>query len=126
MSNQTTKSKFDSTMNKIVKDCIIVSSIIILGLLIYGTSKVHGDLNAVGMYGPFIIPLILMVLLGLGMIQICKMYLKAKMKWFSFQIPMALLVFTIWLKPTEAYIFTAVLIFIVLFSFIKCLIQYLF
>ena len=119
MPNQATKSNFDSIMNRIVKDTLLVACVIIIGLIAYGTIKEHGDQNAGGMYGLFIIPLIPVVLIAFGIIQISKKYLSLKTSWLSSFMPLIFLVLTTWLKTNEAYILTVVLFFIVFFSCMK-------
>ena len=126
MPTETTKPDFDTIMNTIVKDTLIVTFIVGFGLIVYGTYKESGDQNAGSMYGLYIIPLVPVILIALGIIQVSKKYLSFKMTWLALLSPVILLVLIAWLNDFEAHVLTLVLLFIVVFSFMKAVLRQLF
>jgi len=123
MPTETTKPDFNTIMNVIVKDSLIVTFIVGFGLIVYGTYKESGDQNAGSMYGLYIIPLVPVILIAEGIIQVSKKYLSLKMTWLGLLSPVILLVLIAWLNDFEAHVLTLVLLFIVVFSFMKTLLR---
>lgn len=58
----------DKIMNSIVIDCLTLTPLFILGILVFGNIKENGDANAGSMYGLYIIPIIPIILVALILI----------------------------------------------------------
>lgn len=106
-------------MNSIVIDCLILTPLFILGLLIFGNIKENGDINAGSMYGVYIIPIIPIILVALVLIQIIRFQFKSISAWVSCLSPITLLILTVWLDTTTLYLLLLVIGIIITFSFIK-------
>ncbi|WP_222535422.1 hypothetical protein [Pedobacter polysacchareus] len=109
----------DKIMNSIVIDCLILTPLFILGLLIFGNIKENGDANAGLMYGLYIIPIIPIILVALILIQIVRFQFKSISAWVTCLSPIILLTLNIWLDTTNLYILLSVIGIIITFSFIK-------
>jgi len=85
--------------------------------------KKNGDSNAASNYCMFILPLIPIILIALGLIQITKACLKSKNIWLSSLAPSVLAIIAVWLKPTLGYILVSCLLFIIFYSILKQLLH---
>ena len=106
-------------MNSIVIDFLILSFIITICLLIFGNFKENGDINAGSMYGLFIIPLIPIIVIALGMIQIAKNSLAHKINWLGHLTPLSFLILIFWLSNFQTQILFSTLILTITYSFLK-------
>jgi hypothetical protein len=118
-----TNSEFNTTLNGIAVDSMILTVIILIGLVIFGTVHEHGDLNSGGMYGLYILPAIPVILVSLGLIAASKFYLKPRMTWLHCITPLVLLVCGLWLNQTDIIILLTILSLIIVYSLIKTTIK---
>ena len=114
-----TKLEFNRIMNFIVVDFCIIACIMTIGLIIFGNIEENGDSNAASNYSLFIIPLIPIILIALGLIQITKTYLSSKSIWLSSLTPGVLAIISIWLKPTLTCILISCLLLIIFHSVLR-------
>lgn len=106
-------------MNSIVIDCLILTPLFILGLLIFGHIIENGDTSAGSMYGLYIIPIIPVILVALVLIQIIRFQFKSIQLWATCLTPIFLLILAFWLGTTNLYILISVLGIIIAFSLLK-------
>jgi hypothetical protein len=118
-----TKPEFNRTMNFIVLDFCVIAFLVTMGLFEFGDVKENGNSNAASDYGMFILPLIPIILIALGLIQITKAYFKFKNIWLSSFAPSILAIIAIWLKPTLGCILISCLLLIIFYSILKQLLH---
>jgi hypothetical protein len=118
-----TKPEFNRIMNFIVLDFCVIVCLMTIGLFMFGNVRENGDSNAASNYGIFILPLIPIILIALGLIQMTKAYFKSKNVWLSSLTPSILAIIAVWLKPTLGYILVSCLLFIIFYSILKQLLH---
>lgn len=110
--------RIDVVLNRIVSDSCILICINLLGLLIFGTVQESGDTNAGSMYGLFIIPLIPLIIVSVGIIELAKRYCNFSHR-VSSLVPLCLVIFGIWLDQKRLTLFIAAICLVVLYSVLK-------
>lgn len=83
-----------AVLSRVAVDSCILVGINLLGLLIFDTVQESGDANAGSMYGLFIIPLIPLIIVSVGTIQLAKGYCNFSHRVSSFM-PLCLVIFGI-------------------------------
>ena len=114
-----TKPEFDSMMNSIVIDFCFIFCIEIFGLIAFGTIQENGNQNTGSLYGLFALPLVPVILIALGLIQVTKSFLKAKNTWLSSFAPSVLAIIAVCLKPFLGCVLISCLSLIILCSILK-------
>lgn len=112
----------DAVLNRVAVDSCILICINLLGLLSFGTVQESGDTNAGTMYALVIIPLIPLIIMSVGMIELAKGYCNFSHRGSSL-VPLCLVIFGIWLDQKTSIIFIAAICLVVLYSLFKPLLK---
>jgi len=115
--------KLAAILNRIALDCIALILVTMIVLILYGTNLEDGDSNAGSMYGLFIFPAIPIILIALGLTEVCAYYLKTWRPWVISMTPLILLIPALLLSIKQGAILTILLITILVYSILKPLLK---
>ncbi|NEU06834.1 hypothetical protein GZH53_00780 [Flavihumibacter sp. R14] len=113
-----TNSTHDS-FNRIAIDSTILFGVGLVTLISLGTFLENGDINAGSMYGLFILPLLPLIIVSLGLIELSKGWLSGSKRWVAPFAPLILVLGCPWLEPFNAYLLVGTVISIILLNLAK-------
>ncbi|RYE14489.1 MAG: hypothetical protein EOP34_06430 [Rickettsiales bacterium] len=120
MSKSMNKIDFDTTMNSIALDSIVLIIFMTAVLVAIGTKMESGDVNAGSMLSVvYMPPLLPIVPLCLGLIKFSERFFKHNIQWVASLVPIVLMVVSFWLKSFDAYFVIGVLSVISIYSILK-------